>query len=97
MLSDKAIADVVQALASEIDIWFTAGLTGPRGLSAELMAAAVKAIGGSDKLCAQQTVIAACAAAVAEATADDRIIVLGSFHTVAEAGAWLAVPANIKN
>ena len=97
MLSDKAIADVVQALASEIDIWFTAGLTGPRGLSAELMAAAVKAIGGSDKLCAQQTVIAACAAAVAEAAADDRIIVLGSFHTVAEAGAWLAVPANIKN
>ena len=89
MLSDKMIADVVNALAGQIDIWFTAGLGGPRGLSADLMAAAVKAIGGSVKLCAHLTVAEACAAALQEATEIDRIIVLGSFHTVAEAGAWL--------
>ena len=89
MLSDKAIADVVNALAGQIDIWFTAGLGGPRGLSADLMAAAVKAIGGSVKLCAHLTVAEACTAALQEATEIDRIIVLGSFHTVAEAGAWL--------
>lgn len=89
MLSDKAITDVISALAGNIDIWFSAGLGGPRGLSADLMAAAVKAADSSAKLCAQQTVAEACADALQQATAEDRIIVLGSFHTVAEAGAYL--------
>ena len=89
MLADKAIADVVQALAPQITVWYSAGLGGSRGLSAELMAAAVKAIGGSVKLCAHQSVTDACAAAVQAAMPEDRIIVLGSFHTVAEAGVWL--------
>ncbi|MBI3186724.1 MAG: bifunctional tetrahydrofolate synthase/dihydrofolate synthase [Gammaproteobacteria bacterium] len=89
MLSDKAFDDVIRALAGQVDIWFSAGLGGPRGLSADLMAAAVKAVAGSAKLCAHQTVAEACADALQQATAGDRIIVLGSFHTVAEAGVYL--------
>lgn len=97
MLSDKAIADVISALAGKIDIWFSAGLGGPRGLAADLMSAAVKAADSGVKLCAHQTVAEACEDALRQATAADRIIVLGSFHTVAEAGVYLQAQPAVKN
>ncbi|MDQ1362888.1 MAG: dihydrofolate synthase / folylpolyglutamate synthase [Pseudomonadota bacterium] len=93
MLRDKAVADVIHALSGKIDIWFTAGLAGPRGLSADLMAAAVKGAGSGVKLCAHITVAEACADALSQATGADRIIVFGSFHTVAAAGEFFQVSA----
>jgi dihydrofolate synthase/folylpolyglutamate synthase len=97
MLSDKAVSDVISALAGHIDAWFTAGLGGPRGLSADLMAAAVMTMDSSVKLCAHQTVAAACADAMQQAMPEDRIIVFGSFHTVAEAGDYFYVSSPVKN
>jgi len=85
MLSDKAVAEVVSLLEPNIDKWFSAGLDVPRGMDAKNMAQAVRGIGAGDKLSACEPVASACAEAMAIANKDDRIIIFGSFYTVAEA------------
>jgi len=86
MLADKPVADVIHQLSSEIDCWYTAGLESvPRGLSAKQMAVAVEQQASDVKLSAASTVARACEQALAAAGKDDRIIIFGSFYTVAEA------------
>ena len=85
MLSDKAINDVVSLLLTEIDTWFSAGLEVSRGMDAKKMAQAVREMGAGDKLKACESVETACAEARAIANKNDRIIIFGSFYTVAEA------------
>ncbi|UCB54698.1 MAG: bifunctional tetrahydrofolate synthase/dihydrofolate synthase [Thiotrichales bacterium] len=86
MLADKPVADVIALLSSEIDVWYTSGLESvPRGLSAGDMAAAVEQQVTDGKLIAVSTVAEACEKAMAAADQNDRIIIFGSFYTVAEA------------
>jgi dihydrofolate synthase/folylpolyglutamate synthase len=91
MLADKPVSEVVEILQPVADYWYTAGLEDqPRGLSSKTMANSVKsallAHNGADvKLCAEHTVEEAIAAAISAADVQDRIIILGSFYTVAEA------------
>ena len=85
-LGDKDVAGVVAALAGRIDRWFLAGLVeaGPRGEDVAAFAprlAETAAAAGSQ----HADVAAALAAARGEASAGDRILVFGSFHTVAAA------------
>jgi len=93
MLSDKDIAAVVKHMAPRIDHWFCAGLPGTRGLTAEQLAAKVKeSIAGHQQTSEPEVAVSACSS-VAEALAaahkvskpDDRIVVFGSFLTVAGA------------
>jgi dihydrofolate synthase/folylpolyglutamate synthase len=91
-LGDKDAAGVVQALAGGVDAWHLAGLreAGPRGLDVDAFAARLAgtpAAGGVR----HPTVGAALAAALAEATPGDRVLVFGSFHTAAAAIQGLAV------
>ncbi len=85
-LADKDVAGVVAALAAGIDRWFLAGLVeaGPRG---EDVAALARRLGGMTAARGSQhpDVAAALASARSEAGAGDRILVFGSFHTVAAA------------
>lgn len=93
MLADKPVADVIALTAGEIDEWYTAGLESvPRGLAAGDMAAAVEQQLSDVKLCAALTVAGACEMALAAAGEKDRIIIFGSFHTVAEAMQFFAHP-----
>ncbi|TNF35381.1 MAG: bifunctional tetrahydrofolate synthase/dihydrofolate synthase, partial [Gammaproteobacteria bacterium] len=85
MLADKPVAEVIGIMAPVVDEWFSAGLDVPRGMAAETLAKAVKALGTDVKLCTSQTVTQACEQAMQHAGADDRIIVFGSFYTVTEA------------
>jgi len=85
MLGDKAIADVLNAIKSEIDHWVSAGLFVGRGMTSKNMAQAVRNVQSNVKLSACETVSEACAQALALAQENDRIIVFGSFYTVAEA------------
>ncbi|MET0716929.1 MAG: bifunctional folylpolyglutamate synthase/dihydrofolate synthase, partial [Pseudoxanthomonas sp.] len=89
-LVDKDVAGVVVALEGEISSWFLAGLKGfgARGQSADAIAAKLDgtaAVTGTR----HANVEAALRAALAAATAEDRILVFGSFHTAAEALAIL--------
>jgi dihydrofolate synthase/folylpolyglutamate synthase len=86
MLADKDMRGVIDALRARIDRWFVAGLPGPRGggpdrLRDALLAAAVDA----GAIRAHEDVAAAFRAAREAATEADRIVVFGSFLTVAAA------------
>ena len=85
-LGDKDLHGVVAALAAQIDGWFLAGIddAGPRGLAvaafAQRLLGTAAADGGQSA-----TVPEALSAAQAQAVAGDRLLVFGSFRTVAAA------------
>jgi len=88
MLADKAVHEVLRMMQPAVDSWCTAGLDVPRGLPAKNMAQAVRELHAGVRLSACETVAEACAQAAQQAAANDRIIVFGSFYTVAEATAF---------
>ncbi len=88
MLADKAVHEVLQEMRPVVNSWCTAGLDVARGLPAKNMAQAVRELHAGVRLSACETVAEACAQALQQATANDCIIVFGSFYTVAEATAF---------
>jgi dihydrofolate synthase / folylpolyglutamate synthase len=84
MLKDKDIAGVCAALKGRISAWFTATLAGPRGASSADVAGAIAASGAGGEVLQFTSPSAAFAAARNRAGENDRIVVFGSFHTVAE-------------
>ncbi len=84
MLSDKDIDAVLDILKDQFDEWYIAPLHMPRGRDlANLQAAfAQHAI---TQIKTFDNIETACKAALSAATENDRIVVFGSFHTVAEA------------
>ena len=83
MLADKDIDTVVSLLQDQFDEWLVAPLPLPRGLSAEALRQHLEATGAANvRLFA--SVGEAYRAALSEAGENDRIVVFGSFHTVAE-------------
>ncbi|HSV18860.1 MAG TPA: bifunctional tetrahydrofolate synthase/dihydrofolate synthase [Casimicrobiaceae bacterium] len=90
MLADKDIATVVDAVRARIDRWFVAPLPGPRGATAGVLAAHLRARGVADESIVECTSVAdALAKARSEAVDADRIVAFGSFLTVAAALAAL--------
>lgn len=81
MLSDKDIDGVVAEMRAEIDEWFIAGLPGPRGADAPRIARALA--GGGAPVTQFDTPAAAYQQATGNAGQNDRILVFGSFLTVA--------------
>ena len=83
MLRDKDIAGVVRALAKRIDHWMVCTLPPPRGAHAAELAQALRQA-GVDAARTFENPALAYAAACSEAADNDRIVVFGSFHTVAD-------------
>ncbi len=82
MLSDKDIEGVARTLSPFVDHWMVAGLGEPRGASAEETRRRLSGLpAGAVSVC--PSVEAAYRRALALAGENDRIIVFGSFHTVA--------------
>jgi len=86
MLADKDVRGVIDALKAWIDVWFVASLRGPRGgvadeIRAELMRAGI----APSAIRTFDDIESAYAAARGEADEADRIVVFGSFLTVAAA------------
>ncbi|WP_449193073.1 bifunctional tetrahydrofolate synthase/dihydrofolate synthase [Thauera sp.] len=84
MLADKDVEGVVERLAGRVDHWLLADLPGARGLSAQDLAARVRAAGGAGDIRCYEQPAAAFAAAQDAAAEGDRIVVFGSFLTVAD-------------
>ena len=83
MLRDKDIDGVVGMLARQVDQWLVCTLPPPRGaLAAEL--AQVLRRAGAHAVREFENPALAYAAACSEAADNDRILVFGSFHTVAD-------------
>jgi dihydrofolate synthase/folylpolyglutamate synthase len=83
MLRDKDIAGVVGLLARHIDRWFVCTLPPPRGARATELAQVLRQA-GVDAVREFENPATAYAAACSGAGENDRIIVFGSFHTVAD-------------
>ena len=84
MLRDKDIAAVARAVAPAITRWHLASLGGARGASARDLARQLATAGVVAPCREHETPAAAFAAARIEAGENDKIVVFGSFLTVAE-------------
>jgi len=85
MLADKDSVGVARALAETVDVWHVAGLVCERGATARQLAPRIRTVAGEQAVHEYAAVSAALAGAAHAAGAADRIVVFGSFHTVAEA------------
>lgn len=81
MLADKDAAGVAAQLAGQVHDWYLAGLDGARGQSAAALALRMQLPAAPPLFPDPATALAA---ARAEAQPGDRIVVFGSFHTIAE-------------
>ncbi len=104
MLADKDIAGVLKNVSAEIDCWCFAGLGNiNRGLSVE----ALDELGHEmvinqctiqpDTVLLAETVARACELVMLKASKDDRVIIFGSFYTVAEAMQFFSKSKNVEH
>jgi len=83
MFADKSVEESVARIADRIDHWLPAGLPGPRGLSGEALADRLSAM-NLDVAKSYDSPAEAFRAARSQAKEGDRIVVFGSFLTVAD-------------
>ena len=86
MLGDKDIAAVIQAVKNRIDEWHIAPLPGPRGVTLQALGDALTSAGIKDRAIHRHATVGVAYAAARKIAAEaDRIVVFGSFLTVAQA------------
>ncbi len=85
MLADKDADSVGAALSGEIDEWWVCTPATPRALDAAELAAILRPHAGSSPVRVEPDVALALAKARSDADEGDRILVFGSFYTVAAA------------
>ncbi len=85
MLKDKDIDEVIRILKGRIDHWFVAGLSGDRGSTAADIGAKLDKLGLGSVKSLHVNVATAYEAARERAGQNDRILIFGSFQTVADA------------
>jgi dihydrofolate synthase/folylpolyglutamate synthase len=95
MLKDKDIAAVLSAVRDEIDEWLIAPLSGARGADLPTLKRGFERASIAQPMSAFDDVEAAYAAALERAQSDDKIVVFGSFFTVA--GALHRISPDLKS
>ena len=83
MFRDKAVEEVALALKSRFTSWYLGDLEGPRGQSAATLAQRLRTVMPDAGLSEFPSVQSAYAAAMSAAQLGDRVVVFGSFQTVA--------------
>ena len=84
MLADKDIAGVVAAMGTEVDSWYVAGINNVRGASALQLVNLIHLQTPNGDIQSFADVTSAYLQACMDASENDRIIVFGSFFTVAD-------------
>ena len=83
MLRDKDIEGVAAALRDDVDEWLVAGLSSPRGADAERIRQALATARVGAPVAKFDTAVGAYEHAIRSAGQNDKILVFGSFYTVA--------------
>jgi dihydrofolate synthase/folylpolyglutamate synthase len=83
MLADKDAAEVIDALAARVDAWWVCRPDSPRALAAEALAETVREHAQGVPVTVRSAPLEAYRAALSAARDGDRILVFGSFYTVA--------------
>ena len=84
MFRDKAAEEVARALAPHLERWYLGGLAGPRSQSAAALGERIRSAAPTAETREHASVSEAYATALGEARPGDRLVVFGSFQTVAE-------------
>lgn len=92
MLRDKDIEGVCRALTGQVSAWYASSLAGPRAATASTVAEAIAKSGAGGEVFTFENPREAFAAASRRARENDRIIVFGSFLTVASVMSLLKSP-----
>ncbi|MDP1717739.1 MAG: cyanophycin synthetase, partial [Burkholderiales bacterium] len=85
MLQDKDVAGVIRAVQKHIDCWLIAGIEAKRGATTAVLLEQMKAAGVIAPVTACPSIASAYVQACDMAMENDRILVFGSFYTVATA------------
>jgi len=85
MLGDKDIAGALAPLKGKVDVWHVATLGGVRGTAADVLAGIIVSSGLGGEICCHASPREAMQASKGQASESDRILVFGSFYTVAGA------------
>ncbi|WP_457665768.1 bifunctional tetrahydrofolate synthase/dihydrofolate synthase [Thiolapillus sp.] len=93
MLADKDVATVLKLMHKHIDQWYFATIEDVRGMTAAKLAATAQSRLPVPSFETHSTLVRALKTAAEDAMAGDRVVVFGSFFTVAEALAYLNSPA----
>ena len=91
MMQDKDVGAFVDALSGEVNYWYPVGLDCERALSSEQLAEYLRNRGVAGPVSACGSVTEAQAALASQLQSGDRVLVCGSFYTVAE---WSALDTN---
>ncbi|WP_311515030.1 bifunctional tetrahydrofolate synthase/dihydrofolate synthase [Oligella urethralis] len=94
MLDDKDVSQVIKCLEKTVDYWYCASLSGTRGVSGQALADKINSLISKDKDGLPEVRVfdsphQAYEAAKARSNPEDRIVVFGSFLTVADVLAHL--------
>jgi dihydrofolate synthase/folylpolyglutamate synthase len=84
ILRDKDIWGVIEALSNDIDSWYIAKIQNERAADIEMMSRAIREVNPPSHLVSFKNIQEAYQFASKEVTRNDRIIVFGSFYTVAD-------------
>jgi len=84
MMADKEIDAIVAALLPEVDEWCVTSIDIARAASAELVVESLERVGAAE-ITVRSSVVESLDYVMAKAQEHDRVIVFGSFYTVAEA------------
>ncbi len=85
MLRGKDVAAVLGLMQEQVQEWHLATIGNDRGQTAEMLAKVARKMPGAFSLKTHATVEKAMQAVAREAATGDRVVVFGSFHTVADA------------
>lgn len=88
MMRDKDTESFVRALDPQVSCWYPVGLAGERASPVEELAARIASIAGEERVIACRAVADAVELLKDKAGPGDRVLVCGSFYTVAE---WIAL------
>ena len=83
MLADKDINGVILAVGAQIDAWYIATIATLRGANAQILQQAIKENYPTKPIYLHESIVQAYQSACLQAGENDRIIVFGSFYTVA--------------
>jgi dihydrofolate synthase/folylpolyglutamate synthase len=89
MLRDKDAAAIAEILDGSVQAWYCAGLEGERGRTGAALAREVAGVSSSQRVKEFVDVATAIAAALADTTGEDSILVFGSFLGVGQAAVFL--------
>lgn len=91
MQKNREIEPFVKMMISEVNTWYVSQLDAGEGHSAEQLAEAIRHVDSQARVVECDSIASAMALARKAVSPDSRIIVTGSFYTVAEAKAFLGI------